>query len=141
MLMKLENLALSQLFLSEKKIVKINEWFDIDLNNYSPIVIRFFPWSEKPVVLDGHTRAFVAALNGIFEVPVIVDSEEISEELESLYRNCVEWCQLANLTSILDLSEKIVSQEVYEKDWIGRCQAFLAERAVTSSNDLKKFDF
>lgn len=124
----IKELQLSQLFLSHAKIVKINEWFSSDLTNFSPITIRSFSWSEKPVLIDGHTRAFVAAQNGVRALPVIIDEDVISDELENLYHQCVEWCQVAQLREILDLAAKIVSQAEYEDCWIGRCETFLAKQ-------------
>lgn len=76
----IKELQLSQLFLSHAKIVKIHEWFSSDLMNFSPITIRSFSWSEKPVLIDGHTRAFVAAQNGVRDLPVIIDEDVISDE-------------------------------------------------------------
>lgn len=124
----IKELQLSQLFLSHAKIVKIHEWFSSDLTNFSPITIRSFSWSEKPVLIDGHTRAFVAAQNGVRALPVIIDEDVISDELENLYHQCVEWCQVAQLREILDLAAKIVSQAEYEDCWIGRCETFLAKQ-------------
>ncbi len=124
----IKELQLSQLFLSHAKIVKIHEWFSSDLMNFSPITIRSFSWSEKPVLIDGHTRAFVAAQNGVRALPVIIDEDVISDELENLYHQCVEWCQVAQLREILDLSTKIISQAEYEDCWIGRCETFLAKQ-------------
>lgn len=127
-ILTIKELQLSQLFLSHAKIVKINEWFSSDLTNFSPITIRSFSWSEKPVLIDGHTRAFVAAQNGVRALPVIIEEDIISDELENLYHQCVDWCQVAQLHEILDLSDKIVSQAEYEDCWIGRCETFLAKQ-------------
>ena len=124
----IKELQLSQLFLSHTKIVKINEWFSSDLTNFSPITIHSFSWSEKPVLIDGHTRAFVAAQNGIQALPFILEEDVISDELENLYHQCVEWCQVAQLREILDLTAKIVSQAEYEECWIGCCETFLAKQ-------------
>ncbi|MFZ1779950.1 MAG: hypothetical protein WAT94_00730 [Enterococcus aquimarinus] len=124
----IKELQLSQLFLSHTKIVKINEWFSSDLTNFSPITIHSFSWSEKPVLIDGHTRAFVAAQNGIQALPFILEEDVISDDLENLYHQCVEGCKVAQLHEILDLSTKIISQAEYEDCWIGRCETFLAKQ-------------
>ena len=127
-MMTIKELQLSQLFLSHAKIVKIHEWFSSDLTNFSPITIRSFSWSEKPVLIDGHTRAVVAAQKGVRALPVIIEEDIISDELENLYHQCVDWCQVAQLHEILDLSDKIVSQAEYEECWIGCCETFLAKQ-------------
>lgn len=121
------NLQYSQLFLSTEKIKRVESWLTSETFKEAPVTIRWFPWSEKPVLLDGHTRVFVASQKGILRVPVLFDDTELEEGLEQLYQACVSWCKEVGIDSISDFSSRILMQEQYEIDWIGRCQSYLAK--------------
>lgn len=126
-MMKVTDIRLSQLYLSEEKLTRVREWFTADLHNYTPIVVRQFSWSEKPVLLDGHTRLFVAVEKGLTTLPVLFDEEVLLPEVEKLYQECAQWCEKEQLFSIADLSQRILSPKEYEEKWIGPCQNFLAQ--------------
>ena len=123
----ISDLQFSQLFLSEVKIKRIENWLTSKTIEEAPVTIRWFPWSKKPVLLDGHTRVFVASQKGMTHVPVLLDDEEIDEALEQLYQACTAWCNEQEINSISAFSTRILSQAQYEIDWIGRCQSYLAK--------------
>ena len=123
----ISDLQFSQLFLSEAKIKRIENWLTSKTIEEAPVTIRWFPWSEKPVLLDGHTRVFVANQKGMTHVPVLLDDEEIDEALEQLYQACTAWCNEQEINSVSAFSTRILSQAQYEIDWIGRCQSYLAK--------------
>ena len=69
----ISDLQCSQLFLSEEKIKRVESWLTKETIKEAPITIRLFSWSDKPVILDGHTRTFVASQKGLTHLPVILD--------------------------------------------------------------------
>ena len=123
----ISDLQFSQLFLSEEKIKRVENWLTNETFKEAPVTIRWFPWSETPVLLDGHTRVFVASQKGITRVPVLLDDTELEAELEQLYQACAAWCNDQGIHSVSDFSTRILSQAQYEIDWIGRCQSYLAK--------------
>ena len=125
----ISDLQFSQLFLSEEKIKRVENWLTNETFKEAPVTIRWFPWSETPVLLDGHTRVFVASQKGITRVPVLWDDTELEAELEQLYQACAAWCNDQGIHSVSDFSTRILSQAQYEIDWIGRCQSYLAKLA------------
>ncbi|HIZ53623.1 MAG TPA: hypothetical protein IAA20_06765 [Candidatus Enterococcus avicola] len=125
----ISDLQFSQLFLSEDKIKRVENWLTSETFKEAPVTIRWFPWSETPVLLDGHTRVFVASQKGITRVPVLWDDTELEAELEQLYQACAAWCNDQGIHSVSDFSTRILSQAQYEIDWIGRCQSYLAKLA------------
>lgn len=125
----ISDLQFSQLFLSEEKIKRVENWLTNETFKEAPVTLRWFPWSETPVLLDGHTRVFVASQKGITRVPVLWDDTELEAELEQLYQACTAWCNDQGIHSVSDFSTRILSQAQYEIDWIGRCQSYLAKLA------------
>ena len=114
----ISDLQFSQLFLSEEKIKRVENWLTNETFKEAPVTIRWFPWSETPVLLDGHTRVFVASQKGITRVPVLWDDTELEAELEQLYQACTAWCNDQGIHSVSDFSTRILSQAQYEIDWI-----------------------
>ena len=114
----ISDLQFSQLFLSEEKIKRVENWLTNETFKEAPVTIRWFPWSETPVLLDGHTRVFVASQKGITRVPVLWDDTELEAELEQLYQACAAWCNDQGIHSVSDFSTRILSQAQYEIDWI-----------------------
>jgi hypothetical protein len=123
----ISDLQCSQLFLSEEKIKRVESWLTKETIKEAPITIRLFSWSDKPVILDGHTRTFVASQKGLTHLPVILDEEVMTESLEKLYQACVSWCKGGAVHSISDLLPHILPQEQYQREWIKRCQSYLAK--------------
>lgn len=123
----ISDLQCSQLFLSEEKIKRVESWLTKETIKEAPITIRLFSWSDKPVILDGHTRTFVASQKGLTHLPVILDEEVMTESLEQLYQACVSWCKGGAIHSISDLLPHILPQEQYQREWIKRCQSYLAK--------------
>ena len=123
----ISDLQCSQLFLSEEKIKRVESWLTKETIKEAPITIRLFSWSDKPVILDGHTRTFVASQKGLTHLPVILDEEVMTESLEQLYQACVSWCKGGAVHSISDLLPHILPQEQYQREWIKRCQSYFAK--------------
>ena len=51
----------------------------------------------------------------------------MTESLEQLYQACVSWCKGGAVHSISDLLPHILPQEQYQREWIKRCQSYLAK--------------
>jgi len=119
----ISQLKLSQIYLSQKKIAEIITWFIPSLENFQPVCVRDFLSNGNLHITDGHTRTYIAWLNGVKQIPVIYDNCEIvSCELGQIqYRNDIEWCDRFNLQSIADLSDRVLTEADYEELWRGRC--------------------
>ena len=114
----IEELQPSQLFLSARKLREVRGWFDFDAPEYEPVsVLRL---DGEFVIIDGHTRAYLAHLAGVAEVEVrdVTDREHPL----ALYADCVAWCEGKGLTTVADFAGRVVSHETYERRWIERCE-------------------
>ncbi len=115
--MKYSDIQPSQLYISKKKLSKIKEKFNSkDLSTLEAIPIKKI--GKEIFYTDGHTRAFAAYQAGFKEIPVIWEDEELDWEM---YQICIKWCKDAGISSIADLSERIIDQKEYEILWYKRC--------------------
>jgi hypothetical protein len=121
--MDIDCLKLSQIYLSQKKIDDVLEWFEPSLRNFKPISVRDFLNNGNRHITDGHTRAFIAWQHGIKKIPYIYDEDEIVTcELGQIqYEEDILWCDRFNLHHISDLSNRILSEQGYEELWRRRC--------------------
>ncbi|WP_053001288.1 hypothetical protein [Kosmotoga pacifica] len=60
---------------------------------------------------DSHTRAMAAYLNGLTELPVYWDEDEL--DLQA-YEICVNWCIAEGIRSIFDLKARIIPRSDYK---------------------------
>jgi len=117
-LMKLKDIQPSQLYISKKKLVKIQQ--KLDVNN--PDSLETIPVKKQGndiVYSDGHTRAFAAYLLGWEDVRVEWETEDLDWEM---YEICVDWCKKAGIFSIADLESRVITHEEYEILWYKRCK-------------------
>jgi hypothetical protein len=113
----------SQLFISEQKLAKIQEWLNHEtLESYNPIPVKEL--NGKIVMLDGHTRAFALHKMGIKELRVCWEQEEWDWEA---YQVCVNWCLEEGITNVSGLEKKVVSHEDYEVVWYDKCRQMQKE--------------
>lgn len=115
----------SQLLVSAAKLRGVLAWFDPSSLAREPVLVcrsGRLPASEvidaEYVLLDGHTRAFVAHCNGLDELPV--EAVDPGEEAR-VYARCVEWCRDADIAEPSDLVGRIVSHDRYLEEWVQRC--------------------
>ena len=121
--LKLIDLQPSQLYISDKKLKAVREWFDLrDLSGFEPIPVKML--DGVPVMTDGHTRAAAALLSGLASVPLCRDEDELDWEM---YRRCVRECRKQDIFSPADLLGRIVSEEEYEEKWDRWCDRMQAE--------------
>ena len=114
----------SQLFLSARKLHAASAWFDFDNPQYDPLPV--LPADElgfergDPVLIDGHTRAYLAHLAGVDELLVHDATDE--DHFLALYADCAAWCDRKGMVSIADFAGRVVSHETYERQWVERCR-------------------
>ncbi len=121
----------SQLYVDAGRLRDALAWFDPDDPSYDPVpVVDLAAHTDhppagtvdRPVLLDGHTRAVLAHLAGADSLRV--DRVEPGPGLDmDLYAECVGWCREAGVTRVPDLVGRVVSTETFEREWVRRCQA------------------
>ena len=132
------DLGLSQIYLNEDKLTNIQKWLNpADLSNFEPLPVHDFG-NGTLTLTDGHSRAFLAYMMGIKELPIIYDTDDIviSETGKMLYRNDIAWCERFNIHSICDLKDRIVPDSVYQDLWINRCDK--AYNLLTQTTELQR---
>ena len=112
--MKLDRIQPSQLYISSAKLSQVMKTFDP--RSIEPIPVKKL--GRYVIFVDGHTRAFAAFQNGLSEVTVYWEDEELDWDA---YRICVEWCEKEGIHTIADLQNRIISQQDYDVLWLERC--------------------
>ncbi|MBZ9636491.1 hypothetical protein [Clostridium sp. FP1] len=117
-IMNLYEIQPSQLYVNSMKLQKVLSWFKPeDINSYEAIPIKKL--NNKIIFTDGHTRAYAAYLNGINEIKVYWDEDDLDWDA---YQICVDWCINENINSIVDLEKRIISDEEYKVLWLQKCK-------------------
>jgi hypothetical protein len=128
-MMKLREIQPSQLYICSQKLCEVMKAFDPKKpESIEPIPIKKL--GNEAIFVDGHTRAFVAFLHGLSEVPVYWEDEELDWDE---YKICVEWCKKAGIQTIADLKNRVVSQNDYEVLWYSRCEKMQKDLAKKRS--------
>ena len=116
--MNLNIIQPSQLYISEVKLESVKSWFSpSEIENYEPLPIK-----ELDGVIfftDGHTRALATYLSGNKVAKVYWDEDELDW---NVYRESIKWCVDKGITTIEDLSDRIITRDEYKKLWLDRCQ-------------------
>ncbi len=108
----------SQFYISEAKLNGVLSWFDPkDLQNFQPLPVKQL--NGAYVLTDGHTRAYAAYLTGLSQVPLRLDTDELDWDA---YRLCVEACRKRCVTSIADLQGRVLTEDAYQRQWLGWCK-------------------
>ena len=134
----IRTLGLSQIFLNEDKLIRIQQWFDPkDMGKFQPLPVHDFG-NGKLTLTDGHSRAFVAYKAGLEVLPVVYDVDDIvtSPTGQMLYKNDIAWCARFRLENIADLENRIISNEEYEALWIDRCDK--AYNLLTKTDEVQR---
>lgn len=114
---EIERVHPSQLYINEKKRLRIMEWIKPESHNYHPIPVK--KYGEKLYLTDGHTRAVCIREAGCTHMKVVWDQDDLDD---SEYLTCIEWCLREEILSIDDLKNRIVSDGDYQRLWIQRCE-------------------
>ena len=116
-LMNLKDIQPSQLYISKRKLAKIQEKLDPNKKE-SLEIIPVKKLGTDIIYSDGHTRAYAAHQLGWQEVRVEWETEDLDWEM---YEVCVDWCKKDEIYSIADLSSRVISHKDYEILWYERC--------------------
>ena len=117
------DLGVSQIYLNEEKLTNIRSWFNSsNLSSFDPLPVHDFG-NGRLTLTDGHSRAFLAYLMGVYKIPIVYDSDDMvtSATGQMLYKNDIIWCERFKIYSISDLKDRIISNFLYNDLWIGRC--------------------
>ena len=110
----------SQLYLDAEKVASVLSWMDLNNPRYEPLPT--LDLYGDLVLMDGHTRAFVAHLAGAERIRLDVRSSTGWDDPNvPLYRECVRWCREEGLTEIGDLVGRVLDPDVFRDRWIERC--------------------
>ena len=116
MMLPIEELQPSQLYVSEGKLRLCREWFDGNLARMDAIpVIRLM---GRMLMTDGHTRAVAAYLAGARELPCYLDDDELDI---TAYAMDLAMCCEEGVNSVSDLTSRVVPVKEYEHLWRKRC--------------------
>ena len=90
-----------------------------------PVPVRRY--GDRLVLTDGHSRALAAHRAGLDAVLVVVDEDDLDDEA---YEICVGWCLDESIRSVLDLEDRVVEPDAYERLWLERCRRMHGELAA-----------
>ena len=121
--MPLGSLTPSQLYISSEKLSGVLSWFHGDISVMEPIPLKML--AGRTLMTDGHTRAVAAWLAGCYEVPCVWDKDDLDF---AAYAADISVCAEEGVTSVADLSRRIVSAADYKRLWNDRCDEITGER-------------
>ena len=120
----IKNLHPTQLYLSEKKLKVIQNLFQsAETFNSNPISVLSF--KNRLLITDGHHRVYQALLMGQDTISAEWDKDG-GDEVYDLY---AQVCEERKIYTVLDLKNRILSQDEYEAKWYNWCDGF--NQAVT----------
>lgn len=138
--MPLLELGLSQIYLNDNKIKAIKEWFSPnDMSSFQPLKVYAFG-NGRYTIVDGHSRAYVAYMHGITQVPIVYETNEMvaGEVGQILYHADLEWCMRFGIENISHLKNRIISQQEYQRLWIDRCDRSYDLLLQTTEDERKR---
>lgn len=133
-------LGLSQIYLNENKIKAIEKWFNPeDMSTFDPLPVHNYG-NGKYTLTDGHSRTYVAYKCGLTQVPIIYDNDDMvaGEMGQKLYNADIEWCCRFGIMNISHLDSRILTDEVYRRLWIGRCNRSYNLLTQTTDEERKR---
>ena len=132
----IKDLHPSQLYLSEKKLQDIQMLYQsAEIINMDPISVLAF--GDRLLITDGHHRAYQALLAGKNTISAEWDKDG-GDELYHLYAQA---CEERKIYSILDLKNRILTQDEYEAKWYNWCDGFnqAAKQLLGVKKDAKDY--
>jgi len=115
--MAISDLQPCQLCISAGKLQMVQEWFDpANKTIFDPIPIKRL--NGRVIMVDGHSRAVAAFLQGWDTIPVYWDTDPLDMRA---YAMDVQWCDEEGIHGIADLAQRIVPHKEYEVLWRKRC--------------------
>lgn len=120
MLININELNLTQLYLNQRKVDEVSVWLNDDtVYDTKVTVIQYY---NQYYIVDGHTRCYVAYLLGINEVPIEIYDIDINSLEMKLYMECMKWCKALNINHISDLSTRILPGDKFKELWLNKCK-------------------
>jgi hypothetical protein len=129
-LMNLAKIHPSQLYINSSKLSAVKKQYSTSLKFLPPVPIKTI--EGKTFYTDGHTRAFFAFLEGLEEISVVWEDEELDWEL---YEVCLKWCEEEGMNTIGDLQNSIIDNDNYQLLWLDRCKRL--EKQMESSRKIE----
>lgn len=128
MKIEISKLGVSQLYINERKLKAVREWLS-EGEGFSSNPLPVYDFGDGYVLIDGHTRALAAFLQGTKEVCIEPDETDYFDDAETLalYKTCIGWCVEENIKDVAALAERIIPDEEYEEKWIKRCAELSSE--------------
>lgn len=118
LMMDLSEIQPSQLYINESKLRAIQEYIhEVGVNNMEPLPIKKI--GSNVFFTDGHTRAYALYKEGVKEIKVYWDNDNLDW---IAYLICVSWCQESQITSVSHLESRVISDQEYGELWLERCQ-------------------
>ena len=133
---KIKDLHPTQLYLSEKKLQDIQMLYQsAEIINMDPISVLAF--GDRLLITDGHHRAYQALSAGQNTISAEWDKDG-GDELYHLY---MQACEERKIYSILDLKNRILTQDEYEAKWYNWCDGFnqAAKQLLGVKKDAKDY--
>ncbi len=109
----------SQFYVDKEKLAAVRQF----ISSADDIIIPVLRYGERFIALDGHTRLYLAHINGWTTVKAV---EEISDSY------IFEFVHEAELRKIFTAGQmELVDHNIYEIKWNGFCNDFFASTSVT----------
>lgn len=123
MILRIEDLRPTQIYLSQRKIANVLEWFHSSAAQLDPVSVRDFLGNDSYYITDGHSRTYAAWIMGRECVPCVYDDSSVVIGVlgQRQYENDIQWCNRFKIAHISHLRDRIVSEETYEALWQNRC--------------------
>ena len=121
--MQLKEIQPSQLYISEVKLKKVRTFLEVEApRSIDPIPVKRI--GDTTFFTDGHTRALALMEQGLEEIEVYWDQDNL-DWLQ--YLICVSWCEEAKIRKIADLRHRVVDHSTYRRLWHKRCDTMQKE--------------
>lgn len=118
--LNISSLVPEQLTVNIEKVKNAATW----IKSPRDIIVGFVYINGKPVVIDGYSRLTVAYLKKLDYVYGYEDKPD--DSMIKFYKECLCWCREAGITSIDDLSKRLVTPEEHQKIWVARCSEYFS---------------
>jgi len=136
MKVNIKDLHPTQLYLSEKKLQDIKMLYQsAEIINMDPISV--LASGDRLLITDGHHRAYQALLAG----KNMISAEWDKDGGDELYHLYAQACEERKIYSILDLKNRILTQDEYESKWYNWCDGFnqAAKQLLGVKKDAKDY--
>ncbi len=108
-----------QHYLSKPKLERL---LPFDPGNYGNIYVLVK--EKKYFCVDGHHRLMLLKKAGVDYVDCVIDPED---QDSLLYHKLADEAESLGLRNIIDLQNRVLSNEEFQKKWVGKCRKMLME--------------